>query len=132
MSQNQTISMVLGNYGPVQSEHDSNYYRVMVEQVDTTYTIHTGDNMMRILKEFELPKEIRTKLTMIKAYESREENKTVEVDGMFIWSTMELYLNQDFPPEFNDIGWRCRSGPREFYCVITTAETLDSLRGEPL
>ena len=134
-----TTSIFSENYSPIQSAHDSGYYRVLIEQVQSIYTVHTGDNMTRILREQELPKEIRVKLTMIKAYETdkREEwserDYTMTSTKIYVWSPMDMYSNSTFPIEFNDIGWRCRTdGPREFYCVITSAETLDSLRGEPL
>ena len=135
-----TANMMVENYSPIMSEHDNNYYRVLVEQKNNLYTVHTGDNMTRILEDFSLPKEIRVKLTMIKAYEQREKfsasidqlSASTSMGEMFVWSPMDLYSNT-FPPEFSDIGWRCRIGSsREFYCVVTSAETLDSLRGEPL
>ena len=132
-----TVSMTMAEtFSPVMSEHNNEYYRVIMEQVDTTYTIHTGDNMTRILGEHELPKEIRVKLAMIKAYEPCRSEVIDQMSAststweMYTWSPMDMYLNT-FPSEFSDIGWRCRSD-REFYCVMTTAETLDSLRGEPL
>lgn len=134
-----TVTNVVENFSPILSEHDTGYYRVLMEQVGNVYTVHTGDNMTRILEEFALPKEMRVKLAMIKAYENnsrKEEQEATPGTHTFtfsVWSPMDLY-SSTFPSEFNDIGWRCKSdlvSDREFYCVVTTAETLDSLRGEP-
>lgn len=126
-------------FSPIPSEHNSGYYRVVMEQIGNVYTIHTGDNMTRILEESFLPKEIRVKLTMIKAYENHrlEEQAADKVSSntfnFQIWSHLDAYVNNTFPTEFNDIGWRVHvnnNDLNEVYCVVTTAETLDLLRGK--
>lgn len=124
------VHVFIPNYGPVISEYDNSYYRVLIEQNNTDYTIHTGDNMMRILAESQLPKELRVKLAMVKAYETRHKDAVPEPPNAYA-SAISMYLNETFPSEFNDIGWRCNC-EGQFYCVITTAETLDSLRGESI
>lgn len=127
--------MGLTSFSPVLSEHANSQYRVLVQQEGNLYTIHTGDNMTRILNEGDLPDELSSKLAMIKAYQAEEApGPTLTVASTatwesFTWSPLDMYNNDSYPSEFNDIGWRCK-GKDNFYCVITSRETLDSLRGE--
>lgn len=125
-----TVDMQMGNYSPIISEHDSRMYRVLVTQRGNLYTLFTGDGMTRLLEDTALPDEVRSKLAMVKAFSNKKRLRPAT--DFDIWSPMDMYANT-FPPEFDDIGWHCRSmslEDRELYCVVISTETLELLRGE--
>lgn len=129
-----STTITMESYAPIVSQHDSDLYRVLMDERNDKYTIHTGDNMFRILASGDLPDEIKSKLSMIKAYEPKVDigmewnqvSTTTITTSPF--NPISLY-SSTFPPEFDDVGWKCVTGQ---YCVILTHETLASLRGETL
>ena len=130
-----STTITMESFAPIISQHDSDLYRVLMDERNDKYTIHTGDNMFRILASNDLPDEIKSKLSMIKAYEPKADvsmdiwtQVATSAISQSIYSPISLY-SSTFPPEFDDVGWKCVTGQ---YCVILTHETLASLRGETL
>lgn len=116
---------------PVRSAANMDLYRVVVEEIEdktdpsnvkTNYVIHTGDKMVRILTESELPIIVAAKITLIKAYAT----------GTGQVANLGTPYTSRFPEEFNDIGWLIEGGNKtdRIYCVIMPTNVLYYLRGD--
>jgi len=115
-------------YPPIRSTYDMTVYRVVIVQQGREYTIHTGDGMVRIFMDDKLPKDIASKLSMIKAYEA-----LVPAEQLENMSTHAPYIRKGgYPDDFADIGWHIGSGNdgRKMYCVLIARNLLYQLRGE--
>lgn len=116
---------------PVRSSAYMDMYRVVVEEIEDktdpsnvkiNYVIHTGDKMVRILTESELPIILAAKITLIKAYAA----------GTGQNANKGTPYTSRYPEEFNDIGWRIDAGNNtdKVYCVIMPENLFNYLRGE--
>ncbi len=107
-------------------------YRLMIVHIkaDDEYRLFVGDDKIRYFNEAGLPEEIRARLSMIRAA-AEQYFKPVGVIAHDKSKLFGGYTNEEFPREFDDIGWQITPPPVVWYCVIVNEKLLDSLRGEP-
>lgn len=122
------------------------HYRVVMYKDSShnpAYLLWVGWGIKRNLSQKELPEELRAKLAMVLAH-PHSKIAGRRPDSGFVHKTLwhraqpektpfqtlshGVYLNE-YPEEFNDIGWRLSKG---IFCMVLSALCLDSLQGEKL
>lgn len=108
-------------------------YRVILHEHQNAesrseYEVWTGTGVVRFLYPEQMPDEMSSKLAIVKAYSG--EGGWEEM--AFTQSTFQIYIGAYIPTcpdEYKDIGWRVN---KDYYCVVVSSETLNSLRGETI
>lgn len=114
------------NMTPVAIDNLPDMYRTPVLEQDhsgVTYTVWPADNFRRVLTSNDMPKEMKLKLGMVKAYEG-ETKKLLQNWHLSVMPT--LVYETTYPDFYNDIGWRVTECT---YCLVLGNQTLMELRG---
>jgi hypothetical protein len=110
------------NLSPIQHRDSDAHYRVPVHIVNGKHTIFVGDNHRRHFDQNTLPAVLKHKLSMINGSPHAEVLDRGQVTNIDVYSAPDNN-------EFYFIGWRVTE---EMYCLVLTADELDSLRGEKI
>jgi len=117
------------NMTPVLEEKYSLYRTPVLEnkQFDVSYVVWPTDNFRREFTSSSMPKEMKLKLGMVKAYDGAV-NRPVLRDWQLSAVPTYIYTYTTYPDNFGDIGWKVSDS---VYCLILSNETLTELKGKP-
>jgi hypothetical protein len=115
------------NMTPVLEEKYLLYRTPVLEnkQTETTYVVWPTDNLRREFASSSMPKEVKLKLGMVKAYDGNM-SRPVLRDWQLSAVPAYIYTYTTYPDNFNDIGWKVSDS---VYCLVLSNETLTELKG---
>jgi hypothetical protein len=91
---------------------------------DVTYTVWPADKFSRVLTSNDMPKEMKLKLGMVKAYDGAMKKPSLQNWHLSVMPT--LVYETTYPDFYNDIGWRVTESA---YCLVLGNQTLMELKG---
>jgi hypothetical protein len=114
-------TMLSENLAPVVHQWNWDLVRVPVRRVADHYIVFVADGYHRRYDEETLPDELKTKMAMILASESKQEALP---DHKL--QKLTLYTNNQ-SDALDEVGWRASES---YFCLAVTRPTLALMRGE--
>ena len=103
-------------YHPITHNYLSSSYRVPMWTAENEYEISVGENHCRMFTNDTLPDRVKTAISMINAYPTRDYAE---------WeiNPINVYINHQ-DPSLDEIGWRIN---RSMYMLVLTGEFLEEV-----